>query len=119
MCYQAPWCASTATTQAAAALAANAALANMPNAPAYFVGATAAEVQAQNQILAMNMAAVGQPPSQLAPYKPSAGQQFWCKELDGSWTLREHNDVVMGELGQGHWERHPTSGYYFYVKYPA
>ena len=54
-------------------------------------------------------------PRQLAPYKPAAGQQFWCKELDGSWTLRTHSDIVMGELSPGHWEMAKT-GYHYWVR---
>jgi hypothetical protein len=92
----------------------------MPNAPAYFVGASSAEIQMQNAIWAAHLAAQPKPPpSQLAPYKPGSSPQFWCKELDGSWTLREYNDAMQGDLGPGRWEKHGTSGYYYYVKHAA
>ncbi|KIW29413.1 uncharacterized protein PV07_05229 [Cladophialophora immunda] len=112
-----PWSQPPGPAQAAAAVAANAALAAMPNAPAYFVGATAAEIQAQNAILLANLQAAQQQPSQLAPYKPGASPQFWCKELDGSWTLREYNDALKGDFPAGHWEKHATSGYFYYVRH--
>ncbi len=113
-----PWTSTSAAAQAAAAVAANAALAQMPNAPAYFVGATAAEIQAQNIVMAANIAAAQQQqPTQIAPYKPGSSPQFWCKELDGSWTLREYNDSLKSDFPPGHWERHATSGYYYYVRH--
>lgn len=118
--------AATMTAQAAAAAAAtNAALAGMPQAAGYFPGTTPAEVAAQQAMLAqmygtgpsawMNMFQKP-PPTQLAPYKPAEGQQFWCKETDGSWTLRTKDDIVAGEVAPGYWERHATSGYFYWVR---
>ena len=114
-----PWLAQSATTQAAAAVAANAALAQAPTAPYYFVGSSAAEIQAQNAIIAAQFGQAAAPPNQLVPYKPGNTPQFWCKELDGSWTLRELTDFATGDLGAGRWEVHPTSGYRYFVKHPA
>ncbi|EXJ60665.1 hypothetical protein A1O7_04818 [Cladophialophora yegresii CBS 114405] len=111
------WSQSPGPAQAAAAVAANAALAAMPNAPAYFVGATAAEIQTQNAILLANMQAAQQQPSQLVPFKPGQSPQFWCKELDGSWTLREYSDALKPDFPAGHWEKHATSGYHYYVRH--
>lgn len=114
------WAQQPGPAQAAAAVAANAALAAMPNAPAYFVGATSAEGQAQNAILLANMQAAQaaqQQPSQLVPFKPGQSPQFWCKELDGSWTLREYNDALKPDFPTGHWEKHATSGYQYYVRH--
>ena len=90
----------------------------MPTASYMFVGKTQAEMDIQNAILAGSNANVVMP-TQLAPYKPAATQQFWCKELDGSWTLREHKEVIMGELSPGHWEKHATSGYFYWVRHMA
>ncbi|KAI1615788.1 hypothetical protein EDD36DRAFT_196875 [Exophiala viscosa] len=115
----APWTQTAAPAQAAAAVAANAALAQMPNAPAYFVGSTSAEIQAQNAIYMAHMAASQSQPTMLAPYKPGSSPQFWCKELDGSWTLREYGDTMKGDFPAGHWERHQTSGYYYYVRHSS
>ena len=114
------WGQQPGVAQAAAAIAANAALAAMPSAPSYFVGTTAAEIQAQNAILLANMQAAQQPPpSQLVPFKPGSSPQFWCKELDGSWTLREYNDALKADFPTGHWEKHATSGYHYYVRHAA
>lgn len=110
--------AATMTAQAAAAAAANAALAAMPSGPNYFVG-NPADFATQQAFIAAQYAQMGMPkppPTQLAPYKPADGQQFWCKELDGSWTLRTHQDIVMGEVSPGHWERHSSSGYFYWVR---
>ncbi|KAJ9500139.1 hypothetical protein H2202_004530 [Exophiala xenobiotica] len=115
----APWMQTSAPAQAAAAVAANATLQQMPNAPAFFVGATSAEMQAQNAILAANLAAGQSQPTMLAPYKPGSSPQFWCKELDGSWTLREYNDTLKSDFPPGRWERHGTSGYYYYVRHSS
>ncbi|ETI24484.1 hypothetical protein G647_03853 [Cladophialophora carrionii CBS 160.54] len=111
------WSQSPGPAQAAAAVAANAALAAMPNAPAYFVGATAADIQAHNAILLANMQAAQQQPSQLVPFKPGQSPQFWCKELDSSWTLREYSDALKPDFPPGHWEKHATSGYHYYVRH--
>ncbi len=73
-------------------------------------------MQAQNAIIA---AQFGQQsfPNQLVPYKPGKTPQFWCKELDGSWTLRELSEFTAGDLSAGRWEVHPTSGYRYFVKH--
>ena len=106
----------TGATAAAYFIAQNTALAQAPTAPMYFVGSTPAEIAAQNAQVAA-MLGVGIPANnQLIPYKPSTNPQFWCKELDGSWTLREQNEFVTGDIGTGRWERHPTSGYHYYVR---
>ena len=113
-----PWYGNTASAQAAAAVAANAALAQAPSAPYYFVGSSAAEMQAQNAIIAATFGQQSSFPNQLVPYKPGSTPQFWCKELDGSWTLRELSDFTAGDLSAGRWEVHPTSGYRYFVKQP-
>lgn len=115
-----PWTASGAAAQVAAVIAANTALAQQPNAPSYFVGTSAAEIQAQNAILQANLCNLAasqaqQKATQVAPYKPGTGPQFWCKETDGSWTLRDQTDAAT--LGAGHWETHATSGYHYFVKH--
>jgi len=98
---------------AAAAAAAAAVGAAPANPQVIFAGATPAEVAAQNAATAFNTGATI--PTQLVPYKPAAGQQFWCKELDQSWTLRTYGDVAMGELSPGHWEVSKT-GYHYWVR---
>jgi hypothetical protein len=118
MVFAQPMCPQSMTAQAAAAAAANAALAQNPSGPAYFVGGTPTDIQAQQAIIAAQMTMqMSQPaPTSLAPYKPSDGQQFWCKELDGAWTLRTYSDIALGDVSPGHWERHAVSGYFFWVR---
>lgn len=112
-----PTCPAAMSAQAATALATNAALAAMPSGPPYWVGAGPQDFSAQQAVIAQMMGYEVKPsPTQLAPYKPADGQQFWCKELDGSWTLRTHTDIVMGEVSPGHWERHTSSGYFYWVR---
>ena len=114
-----PWSAgSSLIQQAAAVLAENAARAAQPSATLYFPGMNTSEIMAQNAIVAAQMGWQGTP-KQLAPYKPSDTQQVWCKELDGSWTLRELTDFVSGDITAGRWETHPTSGYRYFIRTPA
>ena len=115
------WATPTAYGAAATAawyIAQNTALAQAPTAPMYFVGSTPAEIAAQNAQIAQMLGVSLPANNQLIPYKPSTNPQFWCKELDGSWTLREQNDLITGDIGAGAWERHPTSGYHYYVRTP-
>ena len=48
--------------------------------------------------------------TQLMPYKPADEEQFWCRELDGSYTLRTSREI-MDDCQPGNWqqgrERHP------------
>ncbi|KAK5101073.1 hypothetical protein LTS08_004679 [Lithohypha guttulata] len=109
-------CPGAMTAQAAMAAATNASLAAMPQGPNYFVGGGPADFAAQQAYLVAQMGFPKPPPTQLAPYKPADGQQFWCKETDGSWTLRTHSDILNGDVSPGHWERHATSGYFYWVR---
>ncbi|KIX09117.1 uncharacterized protein Z518_00195 [Rhinocladiella mackenziei CBS 650.93] len=97
-----PWSQTTPSAPAAAVVAANVAYAQIPHAPAYFIGTTAAEIQAQNAIPIAYLVSAQQSPSQFVPYKPGSSPQFWCKELDGSWTLREYNDTLKSDFPAGH-----------------
>lgn len=51
-------------------------------------------------------------PQQLVPYKPDDNQQFWCRELDGSYTLRTAKDI-QEELQPGYWQRGAKEVPYF------
>ncbi|KAK2763084.1 hypothetical protein FQN54_009718 [Arachnomyces sp. PD_36] len=55
-------------------------------------GATRAEVEARNP----------PKPPQLIPYNATPGQQWWCKETDGSFSLRGTNDI-MENCQPGRW----------------
>ena len=81
--------------------------------PTPFYGGTRAQIDAENARIHYESQ-----PSQMVPYKPVPGTQFWCKELDGSWTLRSYSDMVIGELAPGHWESAKT-GYHYWVRRPA
>jgi hypothetical protein len=48
------------------------------------------------------------------PYKPSPDQQFWCRELDRSYTLRTMTDI-MGNCQPGEW-RESESGYPYFIR---
>lgn len=53
-------------------------------------------------------------PVQLIPHGTSTDQQFYVKELDGSWTLRTTTDI-MGSCQPGRWE-YAQGGYPFFVR---
>lgn len=106
----------TLIAQAGMAAANNSAIAQMGQAPNYYVGGGQMDYAAQQAYLYSHMGFAKPPPTQVAPYKPADGQQFWCKELDGSWTLRTHSDIISGDLSPGHWERHPSSGYVYWIR---
>lgn len=80
-----------------------------------WIGATKAEVDAQNIAIAKEVGATK--PSNLVPYKLVDGQQWWCRELDGSFTLRTTNDI-MDNLQPGHWT-YASGGYPYFIRAPA
>ena len=80
--------------------------------PAY--GATSGEILAQNIAIAEQTGA--NKPGTLAPFKPEAGQQYWVRELDGSWSLRTCNDC-MNELQPGKWVQ-GANGATWFVREP-
>ncbi|RVX72797.1 hypothetical protein B0A52_03150 [Exophiala mesophila] len=113
------WSPASASAQVAAAIAANTALAQQPNAPSYFVGGTPTEIATQAAIIQANLAALSaaQQPTTHAPFKPGNGSQVWVKEVDGSWTLKDLTDAI--DLGPGHWEQHAVSKYWYFIKHVA
>lgn len=114
--FAAPADPATTQYQAAQAAAANAALAAMPQAPNYYVGAGPTDFMAQQAYLMAHMGLAKPPPDQMAPFKPIDGAAFWCKETDGTFTMRAHVEIAAGDLSPGHWERSPTSGYFWWVR---
>lgn len=66
----------------------------------------------ENQQIAQNTGA--NDPVQMVPYKAAPGQQFWCRELDGSWTLRTVNET-MAELQPGYWDK-SQSGHAIFIR---
>ncbi|EFR01182.1 hypothetical protein MGYG_04184 [Nannizzia gypsea CBS 118893] len=80
-----------------------------------WIGPTRAEVDAQNLAIAR---ATGAMRSQsMVPYRPAEGQQWWCRELDGSYTLRTTTDV-MENLQPGYWA-YSSSGYPYFIRQAA
>lgn len=117
--WSAPNCPNALTAQAAMAAEHNSRLAATPNAPAYMVGTTPADIHAQNAVFAQQYGTNGVQPTTLAPYKPGEPVQFWCRELDGGWTLRGYSEICLGDVSPGHWEKHAVSGYFFWVRQPV
>lgn len=55
---------------------------------------------------------------QLVPANPAAGQQFYCRELDGSYTLRTVTDIETS-CQPGSWHKSSTGYPYFVRSAPA
>lgn len=108
-------CPATLLQQSQMAAATNAALAAMPQAPNYYAS-VGGDLASQQAYLMQQFGWAKPAPHTLYPYKPSDGQQFWVKETDGTWTLRSHTDIINGEVSPGQWQRHPTSGYFYFVR---
>ena len=78
-----------------------------------WIGSTRAEVDAKNAAIEAAHRPTLAP--QLVPYKPDPAQQFWCRELNGVWSLRTCDDI-MKNAQPGDW-RDSKSGYpVFYRK---
>ncbi|KAL8687263.1 MAG: hypothetical protein Q9224_005203 [Gallowayella concinna] len=82
----------------------------LPEPTKIWYGSTKAEVDAQNAALAPSVGALT--PMQLVPGNPGAGQQFYCRELDGSYTLRTMTDIG-NSCQPGTWKTAPTGFPYF------
>ncbi|KAI4115617.1 MAG: hypothetical protein LQ338_007831 [Usnochroma carphineum] len=78
-------------------------------------GSTKAEVDAQNAALAQSAGAYK--PIELVPANPTAGQQFYCRELDGTYTLRTMTDIETS-CQPGSWHRAST-GYPYFIRSKA
>ncbi|KAI4197646.1 MAG: hypothetical protein LQ350_005801 [Teloschistes chrysophthalmus] len=77
-----------------------------------WLGSTKAQVDAQNAALAQNVGAYQ--PIQLVPAAATTGQQFYCRELDGSYTLRTTTDIETS-CQPGIWQTART-GYPYFVR---
>ncbi|PGH12415.1 hypothetical protein AJ80_06722 [Polytolypa hystricis UAMH7299] len=75
-------------------------------------GPTRAEVNARNQAIAAANGVYN--PRPMIPYKPEDGQQWWCRETDGSYTLRTTTDI-MENCKPGRWEYGPA-GYPYFIR---
>ncbi len=54
-------------------------------------------------------------PVQLIPQVPVASQEYYCRELDGSYTLRSTNEI-MQSLQPGYWTFGKAGGYPYWVR---
>ncbi|KAH0565401.1 hypothetical protein GP486_001200 [Trichoglossum hirsutum] len=68
--------------------------------PLIWQGATKSEVDSRNAAIAQ--ATGSNQPTMLVPYKASPTQDWWVRELDGSWTLRNTN-TIQEALQPGQW----------------
>ncbi|KAI1944757.1 hypothetical protein LOZ12_000307 [Ophidiomyces ophidiicola] len=91
------------------------AVAQPPVAAVAWQGATRTEINTQNIAIANATGATR--PQTLVPYKPADGQQWWCRELDSSYTLRTTTDI-MENLQPGRWV-YSSSGYPYFIRQPA
>ncbi|KAH0547819.1 hypothetical protein FGG08_000076 [Glutinoglossum americanum] len=65
-----------------------------------YQGATKSEVDTRNAAIAQ--AAGANQPTMLVPYKANATQEWWVRELDGTWTVRNTN-TIQEALQPGYW----------------
>ncbi|MCJ1364041.1 hypothetical protein MMC16_003150 [Acarospora aff. strigata] len=79
----------------------------------HWYGNTRAQVDAENVSIAHYTGATK--PTQLVPHNPSASQQWWCRELDGTYTLRNTNDI-MENLQPGFWQYAQPGGYPYFIR---
>ena len=85
---------------------------NLPDGTTLFTGKTRDQVHWENQQIANNTGANEY--HQMVPYNAAAGQQFWCRELDGAWSLRTVNEC-MTELQPGYWDK-SQSGHAVFIR---
>ncbi|KAI9767012.1 MAG: hypothetical protein M1840_005971 [Geoglossum simile] len=65
-----------------------------------YQGATRSQVDAYNASIAQANGA--NQPTMLTPYKAKPTQDWWVRELDGTWTLRNTN-AIHNHLQPGYW----------------
>lgn len=54
---------------------------------------------------------------ELVPVNPTTSQQFYCRELDGAYTLRTMTDIETS-CKPGSWHR-ASSGYPYFIRKAA
>ncbi|MCJ1360163.1 MAG: hypothetical protein MMC33_010166 [Icmadophila ericetorum] len=101
-----------------------------PTQPIYWYGNTTAEINAQNATIAATKGVVpvatgaaaggnAAPPAggkapQLVPFKQEDEPQYWCRELEGDWTLRTVEEINK-ECKLGFWT-YTNEGHPFYTR---
>ncbi|KAI9792342.1 MAG: hypothetical protein M1833_001113 [Piccolia ochrophora] len=81
--------------------------------PYPWYGNTTHEVDRQNIVMAQNAGATN--PTQLIPYQATDAQMWWCREVDGSYTLR-NTKTIQDSLQPGYWAMAPNGGYPYFIR---
>lgn len=79
----------------------------------FWHGGTKAEVDAQNAAVAKATGATDT--VRLIPEGSTASSQYYCRELDGSYTLRTTTEI-METLQPGYWQYANPGGYPYWVR---
>lgn len=77
------------------------------------IGKTAAEMQAYHQDIAMANKVLQ--PEDFAPASKDPAKMYYCRELDGNWTLRSRYSI--DEMGEWRWYQTPE-GIFYAVRLP-
>ena len=79
----------------------------------YYQGLTSQQVNDRNIYRAQKHG--GFNPVQLVPQNASPDNEYFCRELDGTWTVRTVN-TIMNSLNPGQWA-YATTGYPYWVRH--
>lgn len=79
----------------------------------YYQGLTSQQVNDRNIARAQNHGGFNQ--VQLVPQNASPDNEYFCRELDGTWTVRTIN-TIMNSLNPGQWA-YATTGYPYWVRH--
>lgn len=74
---------------------------------------TVTEVDQDNQAIAVREGAYDA--HEIAPKDPKPDQMFWCREVDGSWTLRTVF-TIENDLRPGRWQVDAQRGYLVFIR---
>ena len=79
----------------------------------YYQGLTSQQVHDRNISRAQSHGGSNQP--QLVPEQASPDNEYFCREVDGTWTVRTVN-TIMNSLTPGQWA-YATNGYPYWVRH--
>ena len=79
----------------------------------YYQGLTSQQVNERNTARAHSLG--GFNPVQLVPQNASPDNEYYCRELDGTFTVRTVN-TIMNHLNPGQWA-YASSGYPYWVRH--
>lgn len=83
------------------------------NNPNHYHGLTAPQLRDRNASIAPDHGGFDQ--VRLVPEKASPDNEYFCRELDGSWTVRTVN-TIMNSLNPGQWA-YATNGYPYWIRH--